>query len=66
MLSSKNTNLIDDYINTKKLQKIYNQYHQYSSRDIELIYLWEAVTLSLWLRKIQFHLNSKTQTFYEK
>ena len=58
----KNTNLIDNYINTKKLQETYSQYHQYPSGDIDLIYLWEAVILSLWLRKIQFHLNSKTRT----
>lgn len=43
------SNIIEDYVNTKKLHEIYNQYQTGNVKD--LIYLWDATILSIWLQK---------------
>ena len=46
---NKNTNIIEDYVNIKKLQDIYFQYQSGDTND--LIYLWYLLILAIWLRK---------------
>ena len=49
---STNTHLLEEYINLKKLNKIYNQYYKQNMDHIDdSLYIWNAVNLAFWLNK---------------
>ena len=53
-----NTHIIDHYLDVRKIQTIYNNYKiEKKVNNREIIHLWNAVILALWLRKTNFKSN---------
>ncbi|MBF4475775.1 lasso peptide isopeptide bond-forming cyclase [Methanobacterium formicicum] len=49
----KQNNYIDQYMDMKKIQKIFNDYKL--GKSTQTTHLWFAIVLSLWLRKMRFN-----------
>jgi len=47
-----NTEIISEFVDIKKIQKIYSEYKEGDYKDH--IHIWDTVTLALWLKKIGY------------